>query len=161
MGLIFSRQKSFVSKMEAVLFSAGVQALILFRLSHFFNHYWLAKKCRLPVFLYRLNQFLCHVDIDPHAKIGHSFLLPHASGVIIGGTAVIGNNVTMMHNVTIGAKRLSDSGKRHATIQDGVFISSQVSILGAVTIGENVRIAAGSIVLADVPANTTVSGLYK
>jgi len=161
MGLIFSRQRGLISKIDAILFTAGVQALIIYRLSHTLNNYRLTRMLRLPLFLYRLNQFLCNVDIEPHAKIGENFLLPHASGIVIGGTAEIGHNVTMLHNVTIGSKRLTDGGKRHATIEDGVFISSQVTILGNITIGENARIGAGSIILANVPANATVTGIHK
>lgn len=161
MSLVFSRQSGIKAKIEALLFSAGVQALVIFRLASFFNRYRVARMARFPLFFYRLNQFLCHVDIAPETIIGENLLLPHASGIIIGGTAVIGNNVTIMHNVTIGAKRLTDAGKRHATIEDGVFISSQVTILGDITIGKNARIAAGSIVLANVAANSTVTGIYK
>lgn len=161
MSLIFSRQHGMKAKIEALLFSAGVQALVIFRLASFFNRYRTTRILRLPLFFYRLNQFLCHVDMDPYTIIGENLLLPHACGIIIGGTAIIGNNVTIMHNVTIGAKRLTDTGKRHATIEDGVFISSQVTILGDIIVGKNSRIAAGSIVLADVPANTTITGIHK
>jgi serine O-acetyltransferase len=161
MSLIFSRQHGVKAKIEALLFTAGVQALVIFRLSSYLNRYRAARILRLPSLLYRLNQFLCNVDIDPHTIIGENLLLPHASGIIIGGTAVIGDDVTIMHNVTIGAKRMTDCGKRHATVENGVFISSQVTILGDITIGANARIAAGSIVLADVAANTTVTGTHK
>lgn len=147
--------------MEAVLFSAGVQALLLFRLSHVLNQYKLARIFRLPVFLYRLNQFVCHVDIDPTATIGTNFLMPHPSGIVIGGTAFIGNNCIMMQNSTIGARNLGEVGKRHATLEDDVFVGPNVVILGNITIGKNPRIGAGSVVLADVNENQTIVGIYS
>jgi serine O-acetyltransferase len=161
MGMIFSRQKTMKQKIEAVLFSAGVQALLLFRLSHLLNQYKLARMLRLHTFLYRLNQFICHVDIDPNVKIGTNFLMPHPSGIVIGGTAVIGNNCIMMQNSTIGARNLGEVSKRHATLADSVFVGPNAVILGNITIGKNARIGAGSIVLADVNEDQTIIGVHS
>lgn len=160
MGWIFSRQRTLKAKIESVLFSAGIQALILYRLSNLLSKHRLARLFRLPTFIYRLNQFLCHVDIDPNATIGRNFLLPHPTGIVIGGTAVIGDSVTIMQNVTIGARTLEEDGKRHATIKDGVFIGPNAVLLGNITINKQARIGAGSIVLADVDENQTITGVY-
>jgi serine O-acetyltransferase len=108
-----------------------------------------------------LNQFVCHVDIDPDAIIGTNFLMPHPSGIVIGGTAIIGNNCIMMQNSTIGTRNLGDVGKRHATLGDDVFVGPNVVILGNITIGKNARIGAGSVVLADVNENQTIIGVYS
>lgn len=159
--MIFTRQKTLKQKIEAALFSAGVQALLLFRLSHLLNQYKLARVLRLPVFLYRLNQFLCSVDIDPNATIGTNFLMPHPSGIVIGGTAIIGNNCTIMQNSTIGTRNLGEVGKRHATLENGVFVGPGAVILGNITIGKNARIGAGSVVLANVNENQTIVGVYS
>jgi serine O-acetyltransferase len=161
MSLVFSRQKTLGEKVESIFFSAGIQALILFRLSHFAARYRILRGLRIPTILYRLNQLLCHVDIDPDATIGRNVLLPHPFGIVIGATACIGNGVTIMQNVTIGSKSPGDSGKRHPTIEDGVFIGPQAVILGNICIKRNSRVGAGSIVLADVNENETIIGIHK
>lgn len=160
MGMIFARQHSVKQKIEAVFFSAGVQALLLFRLSHLLTRYKLARIFRVPTFLYRLNQFICGVDIDPNATIGINFLMPHPSGIVIGGTTIIGDNCTIMQNVTIGSRNLGEVGKRHATLDDDVFVGPSVVILGNITINKHARIGAGSIVLADVNENQTITGVH-
>ena len=162
MSLLFSRQRTFKEKLHALFFSAGVQALVLFRLSNYLVKYRLARILRLPVILYRLNQFLCGVDIEPTATIGLNFLMPHPSGIVIGSTAVIGNYCTMMQNSTIGTRNMNMPGeKRHATVEDHVFIGPNVVILGDVTIRKSARLGAGSVVLADVEENQTIVGIYS
>ena len=161
MGLIFSRERTFSQKLSAILFSAGVQALILFRLSSISSRNRVLRKFRINLLFYRLNQFLCNTDIDPDAVIGRNLLLPHPSGIVIGGTAIIGENVTIMQNVTIGARNIGENHKRHATIKDGVFLGPNAALLGDITIGEYTEIGAGSIVLADVNRNQKVFGVHK
>lgn len=161
MGLIFAREKGFLKKLIAVFFSVGVQAIIIYRLSSFFRRYKITKACLLHLFFYRLNQFLCNVDIDPGAKIGRNFLMPHATGVIIGGTAEIGDNVTIMHGVTIGARKIGEKGNRHAKIGNNVFIGPNAVILGDIEIADKAEIAANSVVLKNVNKEEKVFGIYK
>jgi serine O-acetyltransferase len=97
------------------------------------------------------------VDIHPGARIGRGILLDHATGVVIGETAVIGDNVTILHNVTFGGTG-KVSGDRHPKIGDGVFIGAGTKVLGNITIGEGAKIGAGSVVLKDVPPKTTSVG---
>lgn len=98
------------------------------------------------------------IEIHPGAKIGSGFFIDHGSGVIIGETAVIGNNVTLYQGVTLGGTG-KEQGKRHPTIGDNVMISTGAKVLGSFTIGENSKIGAGSVVLSAVPPNSTVVGV--
>jgi serine O-acetyltransferase len=161
MSLVFSRQKTLGEKIESIFFSAGIQAMILFRLSHFTARYKILRALRIPTIIYRINQFFCLADIDSGANISRNLLLPHPSGVVIGSNASIGKGVTIMQSVTIGSKRLGDIGKRHPTIEDGVFIGPNAVILGDVIIKRNATIGAGAIVLADVNKNRTKIGVHK
>jgi len=161
MSLIFSRQKNLSEKVEAIFFSAGVQAMILFRLSHFATRYKVLRGLRLPTILYRLNQWICCVDMDPGANIGRNLSMPHPAGVVIGRTSEIGNDVTLMQNVTLGSRRTGETGKRHPKVEDGVFIGPNAVILGRVSIGRNARIGAGSIVLRDVDEDEMIIGIHK
>lgn len=97
------------------------------------------------------------VDIHPGAKIGHGILLDHATGIVMGETVVIGNNVSILHNVTLGGTG-KDAGDRHPKIGDGVLIGSGSNVLGNVRIGEGAKIGAGSVVLKEVPPRTTAVG---
>ena len=99
-----------------------------------------------------------HVDIHPAARIGHGILLDHATGVVIGETAVVGNNVSILHHVTLGGTGAS-AGDRHPKVGNGVLIGAGVTILGNISIGCNAKIGAGSVVLKDVPAGTTAVGV--
>jgi serine O-acetyltransferase len=100
---------------------------------------------------------VCAVDIHPGAKIGSGLLLDHATGFVVGETAVIGNNVSILHNVTLGGTGKA-SGDRHPKIGDGVLIGAGTCILGNIKIGDGAKIGAGSVVLKDVPARTTAVG---
>lgn len=110
---------------------------------------------------FNLRRFPC--EIYPHVKIGANFYMPHYLGVVIGKTAIIGNNVTIFPNVVIGSKRSIDTEedktqRRHAIIGDNCLIGTHAVILGAIIIGDNVTIAANSVVDKDVPSNTLVYG---
>lgn len=98
------------------------------------------------------------IEIHPGAKIGKGFFIDHGSGVIIGETAVIGDNVTLYQGVTLGGTG-KETGKRHPTLRDNVMVSAGAKILGSFTIGENSKIGAGSVVLEEVPPNCTVVGV--
>ncbi len=98
------------------------------------------------------------VDIHPGATLGRRLFIDHATGVVIGETAIVGNDVTMYQGVTLGGTG-KQHGKRHPTICDGVFIGNNANVLGNITVGENSRVGAGSVVLTDVPPNSTVVGV--
>lgn len=98
------------------------------------------------------------IEIHPGAEIGRGFFIDHGHGVVIGETTVIGDNVTLYQGVTLGGTG-KEKGKRHPTLKDGVMVSVGAKVLGNIVIGENVKIGAGSVVLSDVPANSTVVGI--
>ncbi len=100
------------------------------------------------------------IEIHPGARIGKNFFIDHGVGVVIGETALIGDNVVIYHGVTLGGTG-KDKGKRHPTIKDNVVIGAGTIILGNITIGEKAIIGAGAIVLKDVPDNSVVVGVYK
>ena len=98
------------------------------------------------------------VDIHPAARIGRGVMIDHAHSIVIGETAVVGDNVSMLHSVTLGGTGKAD-GDRHPKIGDGVLIGAGAKVLGNIRVGNCSRIAAGSVVLADVPRNSTVAGV--
>jgi serine O-acetyltransferase len=98
------------------------------------------------------------VDIHPNARIGHGIMIDHAHSIVIGETAVVGDNVSLLHSVTLGGTGKED-GDRHPKIGSGVMIGAGASILGNITVGNCCRIAAGSVLLESVPANKTVAGV--
>ena len=106
----------------------------------------------------QISRFFTGIEIHPGAKIGRRFFIDHGMGVVIGETCEIGDNVTVYQGVTLGGTG-KEKGKRHPTIQDNVLIATGAKVLGAITIGENTKIGAGSVVLKDVPANSTVVGI--
>jgi serine O-acetyltransferase len=98
------------------------------------------------------------VDIHPAARLGHGIMLDHATGLVIGETAVVGNNVSILQSVTLGGTGKED-GDRHPKIGDGVLISAGAKILGNITVGEGAKVGAGSVVLDHVPPHVTVAGV--
>jgi serine O-acetyltransferase len=98
------------------------------------------------------------VDIHPAARFGHGILLDHATGLVVGETAVVGNQVSILQAVTLGGTGKED-GDRHPKIGDGVLISAGAKILGNIIVGEGAKVGAGSVVLSDVPPHTTVAGV--
>ena len=98
------------------------------------------------------------MDIHPGAVLGRRLFIDHATGVVIGETAIVGDDVTLYQGVTLGGTG-KGHGKRHPTVRDGVFIGNNANLLGDITIGENSRVGAGSVVLSDVPPNSTVVGV--
>ncbi|MEM2944451.1 MAG: serine O-acetyltransferase [Methanomassiliicoccales archaeon] len=140
---------------EALLFSPGLHALFLYRISHRFyqkGQYLLARAINY------FARILTGADIHPGAKIGKGFFIDHATGVVIGETAEIGDNVCIFQGVTLGGVS-TDKGKRHPTIGNNVVIGANATILGNIKIGDNVKIGAGSVVVKDVPPNSTVVGV--
>jgi serine O-acetyltransferase len=123
------------------------------------SHWLWRHKLRLAArILSQVARFHTGTDIHPGALLGHRLFIDHATGVVIGETAVVGSDVTMYQGVTLGGTG-KGHGKRHPTICDGVFIGNNANILGNITVGENSRVGAGSVVLSDVPPNSTVVGV--
>lgn len=140
---------------EPFLFFKGFHALQSYRIAH-----WLWTQGREALALVLQNHISSEfgVDIHPAAKIGYGILMDHATGVVIGETAVVGNNVSILQAVTLGGTG-KEHGDRHPKVGDGVLISAGATILGNINIGCGAKIGAGSVVLQDVPPHTTVAGV--
>jgi len=119
---------------------------------------WRANQRLLARLLSQIARLLTGIEIHPGAVIGRRVFIDHGAGVVIGETAVVGNDVTLYQGVTLGGTG-HERGKRHPTLRDGVFAGSNAQILGNICIGENSRVGAGSVVLRDVPPNSTVVGV--
>lgn len=140
---------------EVLLLYPGFHALVFYRAAHFFyqkRHFFIAR------LISQWGRGFTGIEIHPGAAIGSGLFIDHGSGVVIGETAEIGNNVTLYHGVTLGGTG-KDQGKRHPTVCDDVLIGAGCKVLGPVVIGENSRIGANSVVLIDVPANATAIGI--
>ena len=139
----------------ALLYFKGVHALESYRVAHYF---WQKERYALALYLQsRMSQVL-GVDIHPAARIGSSVFIDHATSVVIGETAVVEDNVSMLHEVTLGGTG-KQTGDRHPKIRRGVLIGAGAKILGNVEVGEGAKIGAGSVVLDDVPPHVTVAGV--
>ena len=143
------------NRFEVVLTYSGFHALVMYRFAHFMYVHGYKLIARI---VSQLAKFFTGIEIHPGAKIGSSVFIDHGEGVVIGETAVVGNNVVIYQGVTLGGTG-KDKGKRHPTIEDNVMISAGAKILGPFTVGRNAKIGAGSIVLKEVPPNATVVGV--
>ncbi|MCH9844509.1 MAG: serine O-acetyltransferase [Alphaproteobacteria bacterium] len=158
---IISRDPAARNLLEVLLLYPCVHVMMSHRIAHF----WWRLRCKLLArFISQIGRWLTGIEIHPAAKIGTGFFIDHGMGVVIGETAIIGNNVTLYHGVTLGGVSPSvdaDSQryvKRHPTLCDGAIVGAGAQILGAVTIGENVRVGSASVITKDVPDNVTVVG---
>ena len=152
---VLERDPAARSRLEVFLCYPGLWAVWIHRISHAL---WGAK-LRLPArMLSQVARFYTGVDIHPGATLGRRLFIDHATGVVIGETAIVGDDVTMYQGVTLGGTG-KGHGKRHPTVCDGVFIGNNANVLGDITIGENSRVGAGSVVLSDVPPDSTVVGV--
>lgn len=138
-----------------LLYFKGFHALQAHRISH---ELWLQGRQYLAFYLQNKTSQQFGVDIHPGAKVGSGIMLDHATGLVIGETAVLGNDISILHSVTLGGIGC-EAGHRHPKVEDGVLISVGAKILGNITVGEGARIAAGSVVLSDVPPYTTIAGV--
>lgn len=153
--VIFDRDPAARSVGEIILCYPGFHAVIHHRIAHsFYKRKWFL----LARLVSHINRFLTGIEIHPGAQIGQGFFIDHGSGIVIGETAEVGDNVTIYQGVTLGGTG-KDKGKRHPTIGNNVTISAGAKILGSFTVGDNVKIGAGSVVLKTVPANCTVVGV--
>lgn len=143
------------SRLEVVLLYSGLHAIWWYRIYHAL---WKRGWFFLARALSQVSRFLSGIEIHPGATIGRRFFIDHGMGVVIGETAEVGDDVTIYQGVTLGGTSLNP-GKRHPTIRDRVVIGGGAKILGNITVGENCRIGAGSVVLRDVPPDSTVVGV--
>jgi serine O-acetyltransferase len=152
---ILERDPAARSRLEILLCYPGLWAVWIYRISHWLNKSKLYLTARV---LSQVSRFLTGVDIHPGALLGRRLFIDHATGVVIGETAIVGSDVTLYQGVTLGGTG-KGHGKRHPTICDGVFIGNNANVLGNITVGQNSRVGAGSVVLGDVPPNSTVVGV--
>ena len=140
---------------EPFLYFKGLHALQIYRVAHWL---WRENRRALALYLQSRTSEVFAVDIHPAARIGQGILIDHATCVVIGETAVIEDNVSILHDVTLGGTG-KQTGDRHPKVRQGVLIGAGAKILGNVEIGVGAKIGAGSVVLEDVPAHTTVAGV--
>lgn len=153
--IIFDRDPAARNWLEVLLCYPGLQAIVFHRVAHQLY------KLRLPFiprFISAISRFLTGIEIHPGATIGKGFFIDHGMGVVIGETAIVGDDVLLYQGVTLGGTG-KESGKRHPTVGNNVVVGAGAKVLGNIEIGSNVRIGAGSVVLRNVPSNCTVVGV--
>jgi serine O-acetyltransferase len=143
------------SGLEVVLLYSGLHALWGYRVHHWL---WIHGWRFMARALSQWARLITGIEIHPGAEIGHRFFVDHGMGVVIGETTIIGDDVTLYQGVTLGGTG-KETGKRHPTLRDNVVIGAGARVLGNIIIGENSRVGAGSVVLRDVPDNSTVVGV--
>ena len=152
---ILERDPAARSKAEVFFLYSGFKAVRSHRKAHWFynhNHKFIAR------WISQRSRHKTGIEIHPAAKIGKGLFIDHGMGVVIGETTVIGDNCTIYQNVTLGGTG-KDTGKRHPTLGDNVMVGSGAKVLGPFKVGDNARIAAGAVVLSEVPANATAVGV--
>lgn len=152
---IYDRDPACFSPLEPVLFFKGFLALSTYRVAH---QFWQDGRRWLALYLQSLSSEVFAVDIHPAARIGCGIMIDHATSFVVGETAIIEDDVSILHEVTLGGTG-KDSGERHPIVRSGVLIGAGAKILGRVEIGTGSKIGAGSVVLEDVPPHTTVAGV--
>ncbi|MBW4616564.1 MAG: serine O-acetyltransferase [Desmonostoc vinosum HA7617-LM4] len=152
---IYERDPAARNWLEVLFCYPGLQALVFHRIAHRLN------KIRIPFiprFISQISRFLTGIEIHPGAIIGKGVFIDHGMGVVIGETAIVGDYALIYQGVTLGGTG-KESGKRHPTLGTHVVVGAGAKVLGNILIGDRVRIGAGSVVLRDVPSNTTVVGI--
>lgn len=152
---VIQRDPAADGMLRPFLFFKGFHALQLYRAAHIL---WNERQKDLALFLQYRTSVVFGVDIHPAALIGHGIMFDHATGIVIGETAIIEDNVSMLHGVTLGGTG-KEKGDRHPKIRHGVMIGADSTILGNIEIGEGAVVAAGSMVLKNVPPHVTVAGV--
>ncbi|MDG2186819.1 MAG: serine O-acetyltransferase [Hyphomicrobiales bacterium] len=152
---VYDRDPACHRYLEPVIYFKGFQALQTHRLA---NWLWTNNRNEFAYYLQSISSRIFSVDIHPAAKFGRGIFIDHATGIVIGETAEVDDNVSMLHDVTLGGTG-KKCGDRHPKIKSGVLIGAGAKILGNIDIGVSARIAAGSVVLHDVPDGTTVAGV--
>jgi serine O-acetyltransferase len=152
---VIARDPAARSRAEVILCYPGFHAILFYRLA---NVAWRNKFYLLGRFISNIGKILTGVDIHPAAVLGRRLFIDHATGLVIGETAEVGDDVTLYHDVTLGGTSL-DKGKRHPTLEDGVIVGAGAQILGPVRVGAGARIGANAVVLSDVPNGATMVGI--
>lgn len=152
---VFDRDPAARNILEVLFCYPGLHAVWFHRIAHWF---WTHELFFLGRFISHIGRFLTGIEIHPGARIGRKFFIDHGMGVVIGETAEIGDNVTMYHGVTLGGVTW-DKVKRHPTIGDNVVIGSGAKVLGPFTVGANSKIGSNSVVVKEVPPNSSVVGI--
>jgi serine O-acetyltransferase len=154
-SVVFDRDPAARTHFEILTTYPGVHALIIHRFSHWLwkeRFYWLGR------LFSHIGRFFTGIEIHPGATIGHRVFIDHGMGVVIGETAVIGDDCTLYHGVTLGGTSWN-KGKRHPTLKQGVVIGAGAKVLGPITIGKNAKIGSNAVVVKDVPENATAVGI--
>ncbi|MFV0492434.1 MAG: serine O-acetyltransferase [Pseudorhodobacter sp.] len=152
---VYDRDPACSRLLQPILFFKGYQAVQAYRVGHWL---WLQNRRDLAYHVQARVSEVFGVDIHPAARVGHGIMIDHAHSIVIGATAVVGDNVSMLHSVTLGGTGKED-GDRHPKIGNGVLIGAGAKVLGNIRIGHCSRIAAGSVVLQDIPPCKTVAGV--
>lgn len=155
LAAVYDRDPAITSYLTVLLNLKGFQAIQIHRLAH---HLWQNNRKELALYIQSRNSEVMGVDIHPACKIGKGVMFDHATGIVIGETAVIEDNVSILQSVTLGGTG-NESGDRHPKVRHGVMIGAGTQVLGNIEIGYNSKIGAGSVVLKDVKPHTTVVGV--
>lgn len=153
--VVFERDPAARSMWEVLLCYPGLHAIWLHRISHWF---YVRDFILVPRMISNLARFGTGIEIHPGATIGKGLFIDHGTGIVIGETAELGDNITLYQGVTLGGTG-KEKGKRHPTIGDNVVVASGAKVLGSFKVGANSKIGAGSVVLKEVPPNSTVVGI--
>lgn len=153
--VIFEQDPAARNYVEVILTYSGLHAIWAHRLAHFFFKNKLFFIARV---ISQISRFFTGIEIHPGAVIGRRFFIDHGMGVVIGETCEIGDNVTLYQGVTLGGTG-KERGKRHPTLEDNVLVATGAKVLGSIVIGANSKVGAGSVVLKNVPMNSTVVGI--
>ena len=151
----FNKDPAARTLLEVLTAYPGIKAILIHRIAHFF---WKLEMPFIPRYLSDISRELTNIEIHPGAEIGSDFFIDHGTGVVIGETAKIGNNVTLYSGVVLGGTTLKRE-KRHPTLGNDIVVGTGAKILGPITIGNNVKIGANSVVVTDVPPNSVVVGV--
>jgi len=154
-AVVFERDPAARTHWEVLTTYPGVHALIIHRFSHWL---WNLRLRWLARFTSHIGRFLTGIEIHPGARIGRRVFIDHGMGVVIGETAVIGDNCTLYHGVTLGGTSWK-KGKRHPTLENGVVIGAGAKVLGPITVGTEAKIGSNAVVVKDVPAGATAVGI--
>ncbi len=152
---VFDRDPAAKNTVEVLLCYSGLHAVWFYRANHWL---WTHGVRTLARWLSQVARFLTGIEIHPGATVGRRLFIDHGMGVVIGETAIVGNDVTLYQGVTLGGTG-KEQGKRHPTLGDNVVIGAGAKILGNIIVGENCRVGAGSVVLRDVPPDSTIVGV--
>jgi len=152
---VLERDPAASSRLMVLLCYPGLHAVWAHRVQHWL---WCNHARLLARLISQLTRFWTGIEIHPGARIGRRVFIDHGMGVVVGETAIVGDDVTLYQGVTLGGTG-KEEGKRHPTLRDRVFVGNNANILGNITIGENSRVGAGSVVLRDVPPDSTVVGV--